>query len=74
MKTLLTSGCTNQRGAGHENQVVCVESLKVRNIIRNPKQFRAIADANWGEFTRQLEYKAELGGRTVVAINQFFPS
>ncbi|WP_300006101.1 RNA-guided endonuclease TnpB family protein, partial [uncultured Cedecea sp.] len=58
----------------NENQVVCVESLKVKNMIRNPKLSKAIADASWGEFTRQLEYKAEWGGRTVVAINQFFPS
>jgi len=58
----------------NENQVVCVESLKVKNMIRNPKLSKAIADASWGEFVRQLEYKAEWYGRTVVAINQFFPS
>jgi len=44
-------------------------------MIRNPKLSKAIADASWGEFTRQLAYKAERGGRTVVvAINQFFTS
>lgn len=58
----------------NENQVVCVESLKVKNMIRNPKLSKAIADASWGEFMRQLKYKAEWGERTVVAINQFFPS
>jgi len=58
----------------NENQVVCVESLKVKNMIRNPKLSKAIADAGWGEFVRQLEYKAEWSGRSVVAINQFFPS
>ncbi|WP_308065139.1 RNA-guided endonuclease InsQ/TnpB family protein [Escherichia coli] len=58
----------------NENQVVCVESLKVKNMIRNPKLSRAIADAGWGEFVRQLEYKSEWSGRTVVAIEQFFPS
>lgn len=58
----------------NENQVVCVESLKVKNMIRNPKLSRAIADASWGEFTRQLEYKADWHGRTLVAIDQFFPS
>ena len=58
----------------NENQVVCVESLKVKNMIRNPKLSRAIADASWGEFTRQLEYKADWYGRTLVAIDRFFPS
>ena len=58
----------------NENQVVCVESLKVKNMIRNPKLSKAIADAGWGELVRQLKYKAEWSGRTVVAIDQFFPS
>lgn len=58
----------------NENQVVCVESLKVKNMIRNPSLSKAIADASWGEFTRQLQYKGEWAGRSVVAIDQFFPS
>ena len=58
----------------NDNQVVCVESLKVKNMIRNPKLSKAIADASWGEFTRQLAYKAEWAGRSLVAIDQFFPS
>jgi putative transposase len=62
------------RGLINENHVVCVESLKVKNMIRNPKLSKAIADASWGEFTRQLEYKADWYGRTLVAIDQFFPS
>lgn len=58
----------------NENQVVCVESLKVKNMIRNPKLSKAIADAGWGELFRQLAYKAEWAGRSLVAIDQFFPS
>lgn len=58
----------------NENQVVCVESLKVKNMICNPKLSKAIADASWGEFLRQLQYKAEWAGRSVVFIDQFFPS
>ncbi|WP_262231341.1 RNA-guided endonuclease InsQ/TnpB family protein, partial [Serratia quinivorans] len=50
----------------NDNQVVCVESLKVKNMIRNPKLSKAIADASWGEFVRQLAYKAEWGGRSLV--------
>lgn len=58
----------------NDNQVVCVESLKVKNMIRNPSLSKAIADAGWGEFTRQLQYKGEWSGRSVVAIDQYFPS
>ncbi|HHQ4307135.1 TPA: RNA-guided endonuclease InsQ/TnpB family protein, partial [Serratia fonticola] len=41
---------------------------------RNPKLSKAISDAGWGEFVRQLQYKAKESGRSVVAIDQFFPS
>ena len=43
----------------NENQVVCVESLSVKGMIRNPSLAKHIADANWGEFVRQLEYKSD---------------
>ena len=58
----------------NENQVVCVEPLNVKGMIKNPKLAKHIADANWGEFVRQLQYKAEWAGRTVVQIDRFFPS
>lgn len=58
----------------NENQVICVESLKVKNMIRNPSLSKAIADTGWGEFVRQLAYKAEWAGRSLVAIDQWFPS
>ncbi|MFN1142198.1 RNA-guided endonuclease InsQ/TnpB family protein [Serratia quinivorans] len=58
----------------NENQVVCVESLKVKNMIRNPKLSKAIADAGWSELVRQLQYKGEWAGRSVVAIDRYFPS
>ncbi|WP_447886916.1 RNA-guided endonuclease InsQ/TnpB family protein [Serratia fonticola] len=58
----------------NENQVVCVESLKVKNMLRNPKLSRAIADAGWSELVRQLQYKGAWAGRSVVAIDPFFPT
>lgn len=58
----------------NENQVVCVESLAVKNMIRNPRLSKSIADVGWGEFARQLEYKGEWAGRQVVAIDRWYPS
>lgn len=58
----------------NENQVICVESLKVKNMIRNPKLSKAIADAGWGEFVRQLKYKADWADRSLVAIDRWYPS
>jgi len=58
----------------NENQVVCVETLRVRNMMKNRALSKSIADAAWHEFTRQLAYKADWAGRRFVAIDQWFPS
>jgi putative transposase len=42
--------------------------------MKNRQLSKAIHDVNWGELTRQLEYKAAWYGRTVVKISQWFPS
>ncbi len=57
-----------------ENQVIAIEDLSVRNMVRNHKLARAISDASWSEMRRQLEYKADWYGRAVVAIDRFYPS
>lgn len=58
----------------NENQVICVESLKVKNMVRNPVLAKSISDAGWGEFVRQLVYKSSWAGRQLVAIDQWYPS
>jgi putative transposase len=58
----------------NENQVVCVESLAVKNMIKNHCLAKHIADASWGEFVRQLEYKAGWAGRDLVKIDRWYPS
>jgi putative transposase len=57
-----------------ENQVVCVESLTVKNMVQNHCLAKSISDVGWGEFVRQLEYKAEWYGRTLVKIDKWYPS
>ncbi|MGG6269935.1 RNA-guided endonuclease InsQ/TnpB family protein [Leptolyngbya sp. AN03gr2] len=57
-----------------ENQTIAVEDLAVKNMVKNPKLARQIADAAWGELVRQLEYKAKWYGRNLVKIDRWFPS
>lgn len=57
-----------------ENQVISVESLSVKNMVKNHKLAKSIQDANWGELVRQLAYKADWYGRTLVAIDRWYPS
>jgi putative transposase len=57
-----------------ENQVICLETLNVKGMLHNHKLAKAISDVGWGEFTRQLEYKAKWYGRTIIKIDRWYPS
>lgn len=57
-----------------ENQAIAVEDLAVKNMVKNQKLALSISDASWGELVRQLEYKCDWYGRTLVKIDRWFPS
>jgi putative transposase len=57
-----------------ENQVICLETLTVKGMLKNHCLAKAISDVGWGSFVRQLEYKARWYGRTLVKIDRWYPS
>lgn len=58
----------------NENQVICVEDLRVSNMLKNHKLSRAISSVSWRKFVTMLEYKAEWYGKKVIKVPTFYAS
>ena len=57
-----------------QHDVIVVEDLAVKNMVRNRKLSKAISDCGWGTFRQMLEYKAAKYGRAVLTIDRWYPS
>ena len=57
-----------------ENQVICIEDLKIKNMVRNRKLARCISSVSWGKFFNMLEYKANWYGNKIVKVPTMYPS
>lgn len=54
--------------------IICIEDLRVKNMIKNHKLAKSINDASWNEFIRQLSYKCEWQHKALIRVDKFFPS
>jgi putative transposase len=57
-----------------ENQIIVVENLAVKNMVKNHKLAKTISDCGWGKFCTMLKYKSEWEGKTYIEVDRFFPS
>ena len=56
------------------HDVIAIEDLNVKGMVKNRKLAKAISDSSWSDFTTMLAYKAEWYGKTLVKIDRWYPS
>lgn len=54
--------------------VIAIEDLNVKGMVKNKKLAKAISDASWSAFTTMLAYKSEWYDKTLVKIDRWYPS
>lgn len=54
--------------------IICLETLKVKNMVKNHKLSKAISDVSWSEFVRQISYKANWYGKIMQKIDTYYAS
>ena len=57
-----------------DHDVIVIEDLAVKNMVRNRALAKAISDCGWGTFRRMVEYKAARAGRHLIVIDRWYPS
>lgn len=56
------------------HDIICIEDLNVKGMLRNHKLARSISDVSWSSFVAKLQYKADWDGREIIKVDQWFPS
>ncbi len=56
------------------HDVIAIEDLNVKGMVKNRKLAKAISDSSWSSFTTMLTYKAEWYGKEVIKVDRWFPS
>ena len=57
-----------------ENQIICIEDLKVKNMMNDSKLARNISDVSWSRFVSMLIYKADWYVRKIIKVPSTYPS
>lgn len=57
-----------------ENQVICLEDLSVKNMIKNHKLAKSISDVSWSRFVAMLEYKSQIYETEIIKVPKFYAS
>ena len=61
-------------GLVRDYDVIVLEDLAVKNMVRHRKVAKAIADCGWGTFRAITQYKAARYGRRVIVVDRWYPS
>ena len=56
------------------HDIICIEDLNVKGMLRNNKLARSISDVSWSSFVAKLQYKADWYGREIIKVDTWFPS
>ena len=56
------------------HDVICIEDLSSKNLMKNHKLAKSISDVSWSEFVRMLEYKANWYEKKISKISRWYPS
>ena len=56
------------------HDIICIEDLNTKGMLRNHKLAKSIADVSWAKFVAKLQYKADWYGREIIKVDQWYPS
>ena len=56
------------------HDVICIEDLSSKNLLKNRKLAKSIGDVSWSEFVRMLEYKANWYEKQISKVSRWYPS
>ncbi|WP_086322128.1 IS200/IS605 family element RNA-guided endonuclease TnpB [Enterococcus faecium] len=56
------------------HDIICIEDLNTKGILRNHKLAKSISDVSWSKFVTKLQYKADWYGRKIIKVDKWFPS
>jgi len=56
------------------HDVICIEDLHTKGLLRNRKLAKGISDVSWSKFVTKLQYKTDWYGREMIKVDKWFPS